>query len=102
MDHSDAVEQAIREKAKKLEHYFSGMTSCKVVVEAPHKTPDSNPKPYTVKIEVGLPKHPSIVATRENGNNHDHDDINIAIRDAFDAAGRQLRHHAQKIKSHGR
>ena len=35
-EHSDFVEEKIREKAKKLEHYYPHISHCRVVIEAEH------------------------------------------------------------------
>ncbi|MES2370216.1 MAG: HPF/RaiA family ribosome-associated protein [Pseudomonadota bacterium] len=38
IEHSDALEAHIREKAEKLETVFEPIMSCRVVVEMPHRT----------------------------------------------------------------
>jgi len=103
MDQSDAVEANVRERAAKLERYFDRIIGCRVVVEAPHKHSRKG-KIYEVRIDISVPGK-EIVVNRNGPKNHAHEDIYVAIRDAFNAAGRQLEDHARKvrgeIKNHG-
>lgn len=91
VEHSDALEAHIREKAGKLDEFFSHIMSCRVVVEMPHKHHQQG-KNFTVRIDIGVPGNEIVV-------NHDHaKDVYVALRDAFDAAKRQLEDYARKIR----
>jgi ribosome-associated translation inhibitor RaiA len=59
-----------------------------VSVEAPHKHHHKG-KLYAVHIDLRVPGG-EIVASREPGQDHSHEDVYVAVRDAFDAVGRQL------------
>lgn len=102
MDHSDAVESRIRAKVAGLERFARGITSCRVTVEAPHQHHHKGAL-YCVRIDLRLP-NVEIVVNRENHHDHAHEDVYVAIRDAFDAAGRQLEDHVRRqrgdVKSH--
>ena len=102
MDHSDAVDANVRERAAKLERYFDRIIGCRVVVEAPHKHSRKG-KIFEVRIDVSVPGK-EIVVNRNGHNNHAHEDVYVAIRDAFNAMGRQLEDHARKsrgeVKTH--
>lgn len=90
-DHSDALETHIREKAHKLDEFFNHIMSCRVVVEEPHKHQHQG-KQFNVRIDIG-------VAGSEIVVNRDHaDDVYVALRDAFDAANRQLEEYARKLR----
>ena len=80
---SDALYNAIREKAARLERYHDRITSCRVVVELAgrHKR---HGRQFTVRIDLKVPGS-EIAITRE----HD-EELQIALRDAFDAARRKL------------
>ena len=39
IEKSEAVEERVREKVSKLEKHFGRMTRCRVVLEAPHRSP---------------------------------------------------------------
>jgi ribosomal subunit interface protein len=88
MAHSPSIEEAIREKAGKLEHYFDRIMSCRVVVELParHK---SRGKPFTVHLDIKVPGGEIAIT-------HDHDeDLLVALHQAFDAARRKLEDHVR-------
>ena len=102
MDPSPAVEAIIREKADKLDRYFGRIVSCDVSVEAPHRHHHKG-KLYKVRIDIGLPGK-DVHVNQEGPQDHAHEDVNVAVRDAFDAAVRQLEDHARRmrgdVKSH--
>lgn len=91
VEHSDALETHIRGKAEKLAEFFKHITSCRVVVEVPHKHHHQG-KQFNVRIDIGVPGHEIVV-------NRDHaEDVYVALRDAFDAAKRQLEDYAHRIR----
>lgn len=91
IEHSDALETRIRDKAQKLEEFCKHIMSCRVVVEAPHKHHHQG-KQFNVRIEIGVPGN-EIVVNRDH-----HEDVYVALRDAFNAAKRQLEDYARKIR----
>jgi ribosome-associated translation inhibitor RaiA len=101
IEKSDAVEQRVREKVAKLEKHFGRMTSCRVVVDAPQRNV-AKPKVYQLKIEVGVPKRRPIVVRLERVGSHASEELNLAIRDAFDAALRKIDGVASKLGRRGR
>jgi ribosomal subunit interface protein len=98
VDHSAALEDHIRDKAKKLDGFFNHIMSCRVVVEVPHKHHRQG-KHFNVRIDIGVAGGEIAV------NRDDAEDIHVALRDAFDAAKRQLEDYARKlrgdVKTHG-
>ena len=91
IEHSEALETHIRDKVNKLEEFFDHITSCRVVVELPHKHHQQG-KQFNVRIDIGVPGSEIAV-------NRDHaEDVYVALRDAFDAAKRQLEDYARKIR----
>lgn len=101
MEHSDAIEKIIAEKAKKLDQ-FAEIMSCRVVVEMINKHQHKGTL-YRVSIDVTVPGA-EIVVSRGHGFDHSHEDIYVAIRDSFDATRRQLQDHHQishqNVKTH--
>jgi len=89
--HSEALETHIRDKAKKLDEFFDHIMSCRVVVEMPHKHHHQG-KQFNVRIDIGVPGS-EIAVNRDH-----HEDVYVALRDAFDAAKRQLEDYARKIR----
>jgi ribosome-associated translation inhibitor RaiA len=93
IDHSDALEERIREKTAKLEQICDRITSCRVVVEAHHKNTSSLHKkgePFHIRINLTVPGT-ELVAARDPKDPHINEDIAVALRDAFDSMSRQLK-----------
>lgn len=99
---SDAVEARIREMAAKLERYHKRIMSCSIVVEAIHRRGRKG-RLYDIHIDLRVPGG-ELVVSRAPGSDHAHEDIYVAIRDAFRAAVRQLEDYARRqsgqTKSH--
>lgn len=99
---SDAVEAKIREKADKLEKFYSRIMSCRVAVEAEHQHHHQG-KRYHVRIDITTPGK-EIVISREHHDRMAYEDVYVALRDAFNAAARQLKEHAHiqrgDVKTH--
>lgn len=104
MDPSPAVEERIRKKVKKLERFHDRIVNCTVVVEAPHRHHHKG-KLYTVRVDISVPGK-DVVVDRAKPSDHGHEDVYVALRDAFNAAVRQLEDQTRKmrgdVKSHGR
>jgi ribosomal subunit interface protein len=90
---SEAVEAKIHEKASKLERFHSHIISCRVAVEAEHKHHHQGNQ-YHIRIDITTP-HKELVVSREHHDNHAYEDVYVAIRDAFNAAARQLEDYAR-------
>ena len=94
---SEALEIRIREKAARLESFYPRIMSCRVAVEAQHRHKQQG-KHFTVRLDVRVPGK-EIVANRD----HD-EDVYVALREAFDAAARQLEEYAHlqrgDVKAH--
>lgn len=87
MDSSEAVSSHVREHLHRLERFHGNITGCQVVIEAPpgqHR----NGAPFQVKIDLTLPGHE--VHARSEQSSAAHDDVYVALRDAFESAKRQL------------
>jgi cold shock CspA family protein/ribosome-associated translation inhibitor RaiA len=96
---SPAVERDVRERVGKLERYHQKITSCRVAVTPPGRKGDV----FEVSVEIIVPGRTIIVAG-EPGKNQAHEEVYVAIRDAFDAAVRQLEDFTQvrrrQVKRH--
>jgi ribosomal subunit interface protein len=99
LPHSDALRQAIVDKAASLERFYERITSCRVVVETPgrHK---QHGKVHSVRIDLRVPEGEIAITHQEN------EDLQVALRDAFDAARRRLEDYARTqrgdVKQHTR
>lgn len=102
IEHSPALEAHIHQLANRLDRYTQEIMSCRVVIEAPHRHQHQGSL-YTVHLDITLPGG-EIAVTRDQHNNHAHEDAHVALRDAFLAAERQLEQRVQKrrgkVKEH--
>lgn len=87
----EAHRQRVLDKALGLDVYYDRITACRVVVEAPHQHQLKGIQ-YVVRIEIEVPGKVLVVRRKPDP------DIDIAIRDAFDAARRQLEDHAREMR----
>lgn len=88
MPPSEAVEASIRRHAEKLEHFTGDIISCRVIVEPAHKHHRQG-NLYHVRVDVKLPGT-ELVTGRERDLHHAHEDVYVAIRDAFEAMKRRI------------
>lgn len=95
MKHSDTLETRVREKVDHLDRLYSDrLTSCRVAIEAPHKRGHKGHH-YQVRIFLGVPGG-ELAVTRDPDVPHAHEDVMVAIRDAFNTAERQLEDYVRK------
>jgi ribosomal subunit interface protein len=89
IEHSPAVEEAVHKRLEKLERYCDEIQSLRVILETPHNNHHKG-KVYHVGVEAMVPNH-DIVVTHDQHDKHSHEDIYVAIRDAFNAVERRLK-----------
>lgn len=94
MDSSPAIEAHVRRAAEELDQFFDRITSCRVVIEAPHRHSHKG-KIFHVRVDLTAPGA-ELVAGRDPAEHHAHEDLHVAIRDAFKAARRQLQDHDRR------
>ena len=96
---SDALEARIRDDAAKLEHFHPRITSCHVIVEETARHQERG-RQFSVRIELRAPGHEDLVSTLQH-----HEDVYVALRDAFHAVRRQLEERVREargdVKRHG-
>ncbi|TAL00690.1 MAG: ribosome-associated translation inhibitor RaiA [Rhodospirillaceae bacterium] len=107
IDKSDAVESRIHTKVAKLEHYFDRITSCRVTVERHHRSRSNlkvNDQPFHVSIVLGVPGEDLVVKRdpKDPAVLKDHEDIQIALRDAFAVMERRLKEYVNRRWRDGR
>lgn len=88
MDPTPTVETRIKEAVEKLSALTGGITSCHVVVEAPHKHHHKG-RLFHVCIDLTVPGK-EIAVGRHHAERISHTDVFVALRDAFRAARRAL------------
>lgn len=80
---SPPLEAELRKRADRLERRFDRITSCRIAVERPTGNHHQEGGPYRVRVDVTVPGS-ELVANKEA------EEIYAAIRDAFEAAERQV------------
>ncbi len=97
VEQSEAVQERIKSRAKKLDQFFDKVISCKVVAEL-HQGHRQTGKLYNVRVNVRVPGK-ELVANR-----NEQDNLYKAIRDAFDDMDRQVEEQAKiingEVKTH--
>ncbi len=88
LDPTGAIRARIHEQVEKLDAFHKNIIGCQVVVESPHHNHHRG-NLYQVRVNLSVPGH-QFVATSESKHDHAHEDVYVAVRDAFDALERQL------------
>jgi len=86
---SEAVEADIRKRVDKLNRHHGGMISCRVIVEAPLQHQQKGGL-FKVRIDISCQEGKLEVNRDPDARNRAHQDVYVALRDAFAAADRQL------------
>ncbi len=94
---SEAITTTISKYIEKIEKFGRNqIVSCHVVVAAPHRHHHKG-KIYHIQIRMHV-GNKDIIVDHEREQDHSHEEINVAIRDAFSAAERQLKDYVDKHK----
>ena len=86
---SSALERYIAEEARKLDGICERIVSCQAVAEGLQREKQQGAQ-FAVRLIITLPGT-EVVVNREHG-----DDVYMAVRDAFAAAGLQLKDHMRR------
>lgn len=103
MELSPSAETQVRHKVEELQQFSDRISACRVTLETAHRHHRQG-NVYQVRVDLAVPGG-KIVVNREPGEDHGHEDLLVAIRDAFDAARRRLQDHMKRLdgvrKQHG-
>jgi ribosome-associated translation inhibitor RaiA len=92
----EAVRDAALEHVAELERFSQRITGCHVVVAQPHRHHRGG-RLYSVRIDLVVPGG-EIVVNRDQHLDHAHEDVFVALRDAFAAARRRLEDHVRRMR----
>lgn len=99
---SPAVRGRIDSRIARLARQCPDIIRCRVTVEAPHRHHHQG-QVWQVRVDLTVPGD-ELVAGRDGGRDHAHEDAHVAVRDAFDAIERRLedylRRRRQDVKVH--
>lgn len=94
---SDKIETKIRKHIAKLEKFADRLSDCRVVIAVPHRHHHQG-NIYHVQINLTVPGS-ELVVNRQPSAQQAHEDLHIAIRDAFESAERQLQEYTRQRRS---
>lgn len=95
-DRSAAVEARVNERVSRLERHFGGITSGHVYITSPHQHKRKG-RLYEVRLEMRVPGSELAIGGKP-GDMNAHEDVYVAVRDAFDAMERQLEKFKRKLR----
>lgn len=102
VEHSDAIEALVRQRAAKLDTFLDRIMACRVMLEAPHRH-QRHGRDYHCRIDLTVPGGEVVVA-REPTESTTHQDLYAAVDAAFDVAQRRLEDFTRRargdVKSH--
>jgi len=93
---SPAIEENIRAKMAHLERFSDRITACHVVIEGRNHRHRQGTL-YNCAIHLDLPGR-NISVGHVGPKDHAHEDVYVAIRDAFNAAARSLEDHTRILR----
>jgi len=97
VDGSDAVTEKVNEKFAKLQALCDQIMSCHVIIEALNKNQNKG-NLFSVSIDLAVPNQ-KLVVSHASHKDHAHEDVYVALRDAFDAMTKQLETYLDKRRN---
>ena len=94
LEPSGAIQTAVEERIRKLETFFDKIESCHVVVEAPHRHHHKG-NLYHVRVRLIVPNE-ELVVSRDPPEHAQHEDLYLAINDAFKETTRRLEDYVRR------
>lgn len=89
VEKTDALDALVHEKAEKLDEVCDHIMGCHIAIEQDHKNPSSG-SPYRVRIDLTVPPGHELAVDKSPNEGVQYQPLESVIRDAFDAARRQL------------
>lgn len=84
-----SIEELVHEQISRLEKLHDQLISCRVAVEAQHRSQQTG-RPYRVRISLRVPPGHELIAERSSSTNDTPENVPQVVRQAFDALRRQL------------
>jgi len=94
LEPSPALETRIRELVQRLEKFSAQIVRCHVIVESGHGHGHQGHL-YEVHFQITTPGG-SIIVNREHRERQSHEDVHVALRDAYRAVRRRLQDHERR------
>jgi cold shock CspA family protein/ribosome-associated translation inhibitor RaiA len=97
LESTPSLQARIEHEAAKLERLSDRITACHVAVIG-RSGNRRHGDLFQVRIRISAPGRADIVVDRNPDADHAHEDVLVAIRDAFSAARRQLQDHERRFE----
>ena len=94
---SPSVERAVSSNVAKLQRLHPRINSCRVMVELPHRHHQKGAL-FHVRVDLTVPRGELVCGTTSTGANHAHEDVYVALRDAFRTVRRGLLGYSQRLR----
>ncbi|MGJ8690207.1 MAG: HPF/RaiA family ribosome-associated protein [Gammaproteobacteria bacterium] len=89
IDQSEALTDNVNKRIDKLRRYTSDIIGGRVVLDSPHNNHHKG-KVFSVTIEIHT-ANKEVIVKQDKHDKSEHEDIYVAVRDAFNVAERQLK-----------
>lgn len=94
IERSEAVEARVHDWVEKLERVFDRIVRCEVAIEHPHRHHNKG-RQFHIRVRLTVPGA-ELVTSHDPGEDGRHEDVYVAVRDAFAATKRQLEDYVRK------
>ena len=105
VESSASLETLIRERVERLQRFHPHITGARVVVEVPHRSPESGKLPLGIAVEIDIPGRNTVIAKGEQDRREMKGDRTAIVNRVFEAAERQLEQISAirkgEVKQHG-
>jgi cold shock CspA family protein/ribosome-associated translation inhibitor RaiA len=95
---SEEIRAEVAKQAKRLERFSDRITSCHVAIAGP-QTRHRQGELFKVDIRIAMPEHHDVIVTRTHRDTPERAHPLVAVREAFDAAARQIEDFAREARS---
>jgi cold shock CspA family protein/ribosome-associated translation inhibitor RaiA len=98
---SSSLEALIRQRAEKLDARYERLVGCRVSVEALHRQHRTG-NMYECHVVLSMPGRRDLAVSRSPRHakqKYAHPDVRASVREAFDAAERQLEDHKDELRT---
>ncbi len=89
IDQSEALADNVKKRIEKLQRFSNDIIGGRVVLDSPHNNHHKG-KVFSVTLEIHT-ANKEIIVKQGQHDKPEHEDIYVAVRDAFNAAERQLK-----------
>ncbi len=97
MEPPPGADEKIHDRVEALDRFFPRIMACRVVVERTHHRHHKG-NLFHLRIDLTVPGR-ELAVTRDPPAHKGHEDLESAIRDAFDEVRRQLEDHARQVRA---